>query len=112
MHVRAAVRSDIAALAAVFARAFNDDLLFAALHPLRNEFPDDFVASFERSFQMLFCRRNALILLAEDDATGKAAGVAVWIRDGTLGGKDVNPRAGLLLGARPSFSRPPGCTVR
>jgi hypothetical protein len=100
MHVRPATNHDVPALATCFARAFEDDKLFAALHPRRSEFRADFTASFERLFQTQLCKRNCIVLVVDGDegTTQAVAGVAVWERDGTDGGRDINPRAGILLG--------------
>jgi hypothetical protein len=100
MRVRPATSLDVPALATCFARAFADDELFTKLHPGHEEFRDDFTASFERMFYTQMCKRNCIVLVVDGDGTQTpaVAGVAVWERDGTAGGRDINPRAGILLG--------------
>lgn len=118
MKTRTASLSDLPHAAELCSKAFYDDELYSKMFPHKAQFPDDYLRGFERKFRSRMLQRNVVVFLAEtepgdvpgdledkgyggmgwDSAGGQTAGVAVWMRDGHDGGRDVNPWAGVQLG--------------
>ncbi|KID69000.1 uncharacterized protein G6M90_00g054370 [Metarhizium brunneum] len=83
MAIREAKYSDLREMAEAAAAAFQDEELFGELmHPRRKEYPQDFVAYFERRFLRHWNDPNCHLVVGLDKTTGKVVGCAQWERQG------------------------------
>ncbi|KAG9245921.1 putative GNAT family acetyltransferase [Calycina marina] len=83
MSIREATFRDMRAMAQVCAAAFQDEELFGLLmHPHRKEFPEDFVAYWQRRLLSHWFDPNRVFLVGLDKVSGKIVGVAYWERQG------------------------------